>query len=315
MYFEKITLHHFGVGYFLGDFMDKKTVKLILNILKIVISIILVVASTVSLLGATLISVARDYLQSGQFTEQIETTDLSTVKFMVDGERITVLDFARAKASDYLEDRMPSFYPFGNYAVDAIVTPELVNTTIKSEVYKLLDYFLNTKVEDAEYRIENNITLEQNEDFNIENAQTAEEAISIYARLMVLQTIENTAGMSTDNFIILISEKTISTLITLAVVLLVILVVINITTIFNNLLYGGIVGLLYGVVIKVAQGKFDEWNKGLEDLVGYVFLKPLADTYSGNATIGFIVGVILVALFVGVYFLFKNLVNKDKTDA
>ena len=290
--------------------MDKKTVKLILNILKTVISIILVLASTVSLLGATLISVARDYLQSEQFTEQIETTDLSTVKFMINGERVTVLEFARDAASDYLEDKMPSFYPFGNYAVDAIVTSELVNATIKSEVYKLLDYFLNTKVEDAEYRIENNITLQDNEEFNIENAKTPEETISIYARLMVLQTIENTAGMSTDNFIILISEKTVSKLITLAVVLIVALVAINITTIFNNILYGGVIGLLYGIVIKVAQGKFDQWNAGVEDLVGYVFLKPLADQYSTNATIGIVVGVILVALFVGVYFLFKNFINK-----
>ena len=292
--------------------MDKKTVKRILNILKTVISIILAVASTVSLLGATLISVARDYLQSEQFTEQIETTDLSTVKFMINNEKVTVIDFARAKASDYLEDKMPSFYPFGNYAVDAIVTPNLVNTVIKTEVYKLVDYFLNTSVEDAEYRIENNIMLQDNEEFNIENAKTTEDALSIYARLMVLQTIENTAGMSTDNLIILISEKTVSKLITLAVVLLVILVVINITTIFNNLLYGGLVGLLYGIVIKVSQGKFDEWNKGLEDLVGYVFLKPLADAYSPDATTGIIVGVILVALFVGAYFLFKNFVNKDK---
>lgn len=290
--------------------MNKKTVKLILNILKTVISIILVITATVSMLGATLICVARDYLGSEQFTEQIETTDLSTVKFMINNEKVTVIDFARAKASDYLEDKMPSFYPFGNYAVDAIMTADLVNTVIKAEVYKLVDYFLNTSVEDAEYRIENNITLEQNEELSIENAKTPEEAISIYARLMVLQTIENTAGMSTDNLIILISEKTVSKLITLAVVLLVILVVINITTIFNNLLYGGIIGLLYGIVIKVAQGKFDEWNAGVEDLVGYVFLKPLADAYSPNAITGIIVGIILIALFVGVYFLFKNFVNK-----
>lgn len=292
--------------------MDKKTKALIINALKIFISIVLVIASVVSLLGATLISVARDYLQSKQFAEQIETTDLSTVKFMIDNQRVTVIDFARDAASDYIKDRMPSFYPFGNYAVEAIVTPELVNKVIKAEVYKLADYFLNTKVEDAEYRIENNIALQDSEEFNLENAQTPEEALSIYARLMVLQTIENTAGMSTDNFIILISEKTVSKLITLAAVLLVILVVINITTIFNNLLYGGLVGLLYGIVIKVAQGKFDEWNKGLEDLVGYVFLKPLANEYSANATIGIIVGIVLITLFVGVYFLFKNFVNKDK---
>ena len=292
--------------------MDKKTKALILNILKSTISIILVITATVSMLGATLISVARDYLQSEQFTTQIETTDLSSVKFIVNGEKITVLDFARARASEYLEDKMPSFYPFGNFAVDSIVTPELVNKVIKAEVYKLVDYFLNTKVEDAEYRIENNITLQQNEDFNLDNAESAEDTISIYARLMVLQTIENTAGMSTDNFIILISEKTVSKLVTLAVILIIALVVINITTIFNNLIYGGYMGILYGTIIKVVQSKFDELNKGVEDLVGYVFLKPLADAYSSNATTGIIVGVILVALFVGVYFLFKNFVNKEQ---
>ena len=291
--------------------MDKKTVKLILKILKIAISVVLCIAATVSMLGATLINVAREYLQSEQFTEQIETTDLSSVKFVVNNSKITVLDFVRAKASDYLENQMPSsFFPFGNYAVDKIVTPELVNSVIKTEVYNLLDYFLNTTVEEAEYRIENNITIQNNEEFNVENAQTIDEAISIYARGFVLQSIENVSEMSTDKLIILISKETVSKLVTLAVVLMVVLVVINITTIFNLLLYGGFVGLIYGIVIKVAQGKFDQWNAGLEDLVGYVFLKPLADAYSGNATIGIIVGVILVALFVGVYLLFKNFVNK-----
>lgn len=290
--------------------MDKKTVSLILKIAKITLSVILTVVATVSMLGATLINVARDYLASEQFQTQIDTTDLSTVKFMVNGEKITVVEFARAKVSDYLEDKMPSYFPFGNYAVDAVVTPELVNTVVKTEVYDLVDYFLNTSVEDAKYRIENGINIAENEELNPENAETTEEAISIYARSMVLQSIENAAGMSTDGLIILVSEETVSKLVTLAVVLLVVLVVINIRTIFNTLLYGGATGLLYGTVIKVAQSKFDEMNTGMEDLVGYVFLKPLADTYSSNAVIGFIVGIILIALFVGAYFLFKNFVNK-----
>lgn len=295
--------------------MDKKTVKLILNILKIVLSIVLVVTSTVSMLGATLISVARDYLESEEFIGQIDSTDLGTVKFMVNDKKVTVNEYVRELVADYLKDKMPSYFPFQNYAVDAVISSQAINTAVKTEVYNLVDYFLNTSVEDAEYRIENNITIQNNEELNVENAKTIEEAISIYARKFVLQSIENVSGMSTDKLIILISEETVSKLITLAVVLMVVLVVINITTIFNNLIYGGMVGLLYGIVIKVAQGKFDEWNAGLEDLVGYVFLKPLADQYSTNATIGIIVGVILVALFVGVYFLFKNFVNKDKTDA
>lgn len=290
--------------------MDKKTVSLILKIAKITLSVILTVVATVSMLGATLINVARDYLASEQFQTQIDTTDLSTVKFMVNGEKITVVEFARAKVSDYLEDKMPSYFPFGNYAVDAVVTPELVNTVVKTEVYDLVDYFLNTSVDDAKYRIENGINIAENEELNPENAETTEEAISIYARSMVLQSIENAAGMSTDGLIILVSEETVSKLVTLAVVLLVVLVAINIRTIFNTLLYGGVMGLLYGTVIKVAQSKFDKMNTGMEDLVGYVFLKPLADTYSSNAVIGFIVGIILIALFVGAYFLFKNFVNK-----
>lgn len=294
--------------------MDKKTKTLIFKVLKNTISLLLCVTATVSMLGATLIGVARDYLQSEQFYEQIETTDLSSVKFVVNNSKVTVLDFVRAKASDYLENQMPSsFLPIGNYAVDKLVTPLLVNNIIKNEVYGLLEHFLNTSVKDAEYRIENGVTIQNNKEFNIDNAKTVEDAISIYARKFVLQSIENVSGMSTDKLIILISEQTVSKLITLAVILLVILVAINVTTIFNLLLYGGFVGVLYGTVIKIAQNKFDQWNAGLEDLVGYVFLKPLADAYSPNATTGFIVGIILIALFVGVYFLFKNFVNKDKT--
>ena len=61
-----------------GDFMNKKTSALILKILRIALSIILCVTATVSMLGATLINVARDYLQSEDFHALIDTTDLGT---------------------------------------------------------------------------------------------------------------------------------------------------------------------------------------------------------------------------------------------
>ncbi len=293
--------------------MDKKTVSLILKVLKTTISIVLVIAATVSMLGATLISVARDYLQSNEFHEEIEKADLSSVKLMVGDEKITVLEFVRNSASQYIETQLPisSLSPFTDYAVETIVTPTLVNTVVKAEVNDLIDYFLNSNVEEAEERIKNNETLSQNESLDIKNAKTPEDAIKIYARRMILQTIESASKMSSDNFIVLLSEKTVTKCVTLAVVLIIALALINIRTIFNNLIYGGAMGILYGIVIKVAQSKFDEWNVGLEDLAGYVFLKPLANAYSSNATIGFIVGIILVALFVGVYFLFKNFVNKN----
>lgn len=281
--------------------MDKKTVSLILKILKRVLSIILVIATTVSLLGATLVSVARDYLQSEEFHNQVDTTNLGTVKFTVEGQKVSVNEYAQSKVTEYIKDNMPSLLSFGNYILDKVIPMDSINKTVKKEVYYLIDYFLNSSVEEAEYRIENNITISNNEEFNPENADGLEETLSIYARAFVLQGIENVSGMSTDKLIILLSEQTVTKLILFAVVMLVVLVIVNRKTILNNLLYGGAIGILYGIVIKVAQNKFDEINAGMEDLVGYVFLKPLADAYSPNATTGIIVGVVLIALFVFVY--------------
>ncbi|MBR5202203.1 MAG: hypothetical protein IKW45_02970 [Clostridia bacterium] len=294
--------------------MDKQTKALILNALKIFISIVLVIASTVSLLGATLIGVARDYLQSEEFHNQIDTANLGIVKFTVDGQKVSVNEYAQNKVGEYLQENMPSLLPIGNWILEKIIPMDLINKTVKKEVYYLVDYFLNSSVKEAEHRIENNITISNNEEFNPENANGLEETLSIYARAFVLQGIENVSGFSTDKLIVLVSEQTVKKLISIAVVMLIVLVIVNLKTIFNNLLYGGAIGLLYGIVIKIAQNKFDEINAGMEDLVGYVFLKPLADTYSSNATTGIIVGIILIVLFIGVYLLFKNFVNKNQEE-
>ncbi len=293
--------------------MDKKTVSLILNIIKTVISLALCVTATVSMLGATLITVARDYLQSEQFQTQVDTTDLGSVQFMMNGQKTTVNAYAREMAAEYIKDKMPSLSIFSNYAVDQFLSSELVNSTVKTEVYYIVDYFLNTTVEDAQYRIDNNITLENREELNVDNAQNNEEAVSIYIRKMVFTTIEEKAGMSTDSLIILVSEETISKFITVAVISILVLIIINIKTIFNNLLYGGIIGFFYGIVIKNAQSKFEDMYVGNQDLVDYIFAKPLVDEYSQNALIAFIVGAVLVALFGGVYLLFKFVVN-NKTE-
>lgn len=294
--------------------MDKQTKALILNALKIFISIVLVIASTVSLLGATLIGVARDYLQSEEFHNQIDTANLGIVKFTVDGQKVSVNEYAQNKVGEYLQENMPSLLPIGNWILEKIIPMDLINKTVKKEVYYLVDYFLNSSVKEAEHRIENNITISNNEEFNPENANGLEETLSIYARAFVLQGIENVSGFSTDKLIVLVSEQTVKKLISIAVVMLIVLVIVNLKTIFNNLLYGGAIGLLYGIVIKIAQNKFDEINAGMEDLVGYVFLKPLADAYSSNATTGIIVGIILIVLFIGVYLLFKNFVNKNQEE-
>lgn len=290
--------------------MDKKTLSLILKILKTAISIILCVAATVSMLGATLISVGREYLQSEQFHTQLDGTNLAEIEFLANGQRVTVSDFVRENASKYIADKAPVFFPFSNYVVDNLISSELVNSTVKAEVYELIDYVLNSDADEAKHRIENNI--EVRDTFNVNDAQTIEEAISIYTNKFIISNIENLSGMSTDKLIVFLSENTVKTLVITAVVLMAVLVLINITSIFNLLIYGGFVGLLYGTIIKAFQFKFESISVGSEDLIGYVFLKPLADTYSLNANIGFIVGAVLTVLFIGVLLLFKFFVNKKE---
>lgn len=295
-----------------GDFMNKKTSALILKILRIALSIILCVTATVSMLGATLINVARDYLQSEDFHALIDTTDLGTVKFMVNNEKITANEYVYMKASDFLKDKIPSFVPFGNIAVEKVLSSEMIDKELKAEIYNLIDYFLNSDVKEAKDRIKNDIVVEN--EISLENSENIEVAIRAYAHNFVLKSIENTIGMSNDYVIVLLSQQTMTKLVMLSVVLLIILVVINLKTIFDTLLYGGLISFAYAITIKAAQGKFESMNEGMQDLVGYVFLKPLADSYSMNAIIGFLIGIVLIALFAGAYFLFKNFVNKEKTE-
>ena len=91
------------------------------------------------MLGATLINVARDYLQSEEFHNQVDTTDLGTVQFLINGKKITVTEYVRETVADYLDDKMPTFFPFQNYAVDAVVSSEVVDSVVKTEVYNLVD--------------------------------------------------------------------------------------------------------------------------------------------------------------------------------
>lgn len=283
--------------------MNKKTTSTIISILKTVISVILAVCATVSMLGATLINVGRDYINSEEFKTQVNTTDLSTVKFVVFGEKTTVGDYMKKSAKEYIESKNKYFFSFANTAVDQILSSDLVNRVVKNEVLYLVDFFINGDSDAAQDRLDNNVSIGTVLELDPQNAKSIEDAIRIYMRSFVVSSIEKTSKMSSDNFIVFLSQNTVTKLIILSIVLLIALIAVNYKTILNALLYGGISSLLCGIVIKVAQSKFDEMNFGNEDLVGYVFLKPLADTYSTNATIGFIAGIILIALFVASLFL------------
>ena len=183
---------------------------------------------------------------------------------------------------------------------------------MKNEVLYLIDFFVNSDAKAAQERLDNNISVDTVLELDMKNAKDIEDAIRIYMRSFVVKSLEKTSKMSSDKFVVFLSENTVTKLVVLSVALLLLIIVVNHKSILNVLAYGGISSLLCGVIIKVAQAKFIEMNIGGEDLVGYYFLKPLADTYSTNATIGFIAGFVLIALFVGTLFLFSTPEEKSE---
>lgn len=291
--------------------MDKNTITLIMNILKAVVSIVLCVAIAGTMLGATLISVARGYLNSDDFKAQIVETDLANVKFAIGNEKATVKEYLLESAKDYIESKNRFFFSFANSAIETILSSELIDRAVKDEVLYLIDFFLNSDAKEAKQRIEKNTFVDEVLELDPKNAETPEDAIRIYLRSFVITNIEKASRMTTDHFIVLLSQGTVIKLVITGILLLVLLVFINRKAVLNNLMFGGIIGILCGSIIKIAQSKFAEINLGNEDLVGYVFLKPLADEYSLNATIGFVAGAVLVLLFVVTMYMFGG---KTKTE-
>ena len=283
--------------------MNKKTTSKILNVFKVVISLVLVVCATISMLGATLINVGRNYINSEEFKTQVNTTDLSEVKFIVEREKTTVGDYMKDSAREYIESKSKYFFSFAQTAVDQLLSSEFVNRVVKNEVLYLVDFFINSDPEEAQNRLDNNVSVDTVLELDPKNAKSVEEAVRIFMRSFVVSSLEKTSQMSSDKFIVFLSQETVTKLVILSVVLLIALIAINYKSILNVLIYGGLSSLLCGIIINIAQNKFDEMNLGNEDLVGYVFLKPLAYAYSTNATIGFIAGLILIGLFIAALFL------------
>lgn len=290
--------------------MKNKSIDKFGNILKIATSLVLCVCATISMLGATLINVGRNYINSDEFKEQVRETDLSTVTFSVNGTKTTVGEYVKNSAKEYIETKNKYFFSFTDkatdMAIDQILSSDFVNDVVKDEVFYLADFFVNSDADAAQERLDKGEPVDVVLELNPQEAKSIEEALRIYMRSFVVTSLEKTSRMSSDSFVVFLSEQTVMKLALLSVLFLILIIVVNHKSIFNVLLYGGISSVLCGVIINVAQNKFDEMNAGLEDLVGYVFLKPLADSYSTNAIIGFIMGFLLIAVFIGLLYFFKK---------
>ena len=290
--------------------MDKNYKELIFKILKIVISLLLCVGAAVSMLGAVALNVARDYLQSEPFKTQVTETDLATVKFSVAGQTVTVNEYVKKTITEYLEENMPYASYFAGVAVEKVVSSQIVNDAVKGEVFDLVDFYLNSDAKAAKERLKDGEDLAE-KDFDIKSAKTVEEAVKMCAHTFIIANIEKTIKMPSDRVIVLLSEQTVTKLIIISCVLLILLIAVNFRTPFNSLLWGAGSSLILGIAIKIVQGKFESMNEGTTDLVGYVFLKPLADTYSANAMGAFIAAAVLIAVFVAIAFAFNKL-NKPQ---
>ncbi len=313
--------------------MENKTVKTVVKIVKCVVSVLLTLAIVGTLLASTLISVAREYLNSEEFAEQVIDTDLDTVTFIVNGEKTTVRNFLADKVKEYIESQnqysvsfeLPVSNPWLDNLIDAtvdnavddavegVLSSNLIDNAVKTEVMYLVDYLINSNSKEAEQRAESGVQTKDTMDLDPSKAKSLEDALRIYMRSFVVAKIEGATGMTFDSFIVLLSEDTANALLISSIVMMVLLVAVNIPNIFNALLYGSLAAFIYGIVIKIAQSMFDSMNEGNEELVGYVFLKPLADAYSPSAVGAIIAGIVLIAIFIGIYFLFKVFVNNNDT--
>ena len=98
-------------GIILGDFMKKAK---IIKIISVILSVVLSVALALSLASATLISVARDYFSSQEFDAMVYNTDLSTMKFIYNGEKMTLEKFVKDYVTEKIENHIQN-NPLSNF--------------------------------------------------------------------------------------------------------------------------------------------------------------------------------------------------------
>lgn len=289
--------------------MTKKK-NTMLKIVSVVFSVVFSIALALSLMTTMLISVGRDYVSSNEFRYKIDNTDLSTMKFVHNGKKITLEKYVKDYVTKNIENHIqnnplsdftnilfPIFDSVTDFTVDKALSSDFINKTVKNEVHSIFDYFLYSNVDEAKERIEMGITLDNNVALIPENATTFEERVSAEVKMAVFQYIEEESGMSCDEIIVLISEKTISDLKTLSIILFLSLVIVSIPTFPSLFLFLGIALVIFKSQISSYIVEFKQHFAGNEDLISYQLIKPLIDAYEPHADRGGSTGIILLALF------------------
>ncbi len=218
--------------------------------------------------------------------------DLATLTFIQDNEKITlekyVKDYVTEKVEEYIKENpftdltnllLPFADSITDFAIDKAFSSKFINTAIKTQIHSIVDYFLYSDTDEAIKRIKNGVTLEDNVALNPDNAPTFEERVSAEVKMAVFKYIEKESGVTCDQIIVLVSEKTVTALKIVTVITAIIAVALffpvsSLRFFIFSWILEGYRGQMYSI-----QVDFKEHYDGMHDLASYEFLKPLMDIY------------------------------------
>ncbi len=277
------------------------------NIVAVTVSVITCILLALCLFISVITDNCRDYLTSEQFNSMIDKTDFSKLTFSDENVEITleeyVKDYVTQNIEKYLTDNPLSninglLYPFADsiadYAVDKVLSSEYVNAAVKREIHSIFDYFLYSDYNAAKQRLKDGITLENNAALNPENAPTFEECIEAEVKMAVFSYIEGESGISCDEIILLLSEKTVMNLKIISVLLLVIITAINLVRPRIILLFLSATLLCFGGLLNSCITNFYENCSPIQ----HQFFSPLTEAISDYVSGFLIAGFICLLLFV-----------------
>ncbi len=300
--------------------MKQKTENTALKIVLKFVSALLAAVFLLSTLGAVAVSGVRRFFGEGEFEEMVDDLDLNEVKFTSNGKTYTASDYIYEAVAEVMPDSIKNYTGilnslFGNtadFVLEEIISSETVNSIVKTTMMDCVDYYLNSDAKEARERLDSEKQIVDNTK-DYENVKTVDEAVRVYVRSFVINTIENTSKMSSDQIIVLLSKDTVNLLTAVAVVSAILLIICNLGCIFDLLLDFGGASLIFGIVIKVLQGKFES-SQTDKSLIGYQMLKPLVDSFSPNAIAGIVVGILLIGLFFALFILSKSQSKATETE-
>ncbi len=303
--------------------------RTLIRIISIVLSVVLSVALCFSLLGLTITGVSRSYLTSETFKSTIVNTDLATLTFYANDQKVTleqyvknyvtenvekaVDDSAFGKYTDFLDPFLdPIIDPVTDYVVDKVLSSEFVNTTVKTEVNSIFDYILYSDVKEAKERIKDEVALEENYRLDPNNAPTFEEKVSAEVKIAVFKYIEKESGLTIDQLIVLLSEDTISTFKVLSILFAVLLIFVAIPEFPSVFVYLKFILLGYSLVINSLTSGFQERFAGKEDLISHQLLKPVIDLFVPYSDSAFKLSIAFMVISWILYIVFFIIKRKKK---